>query len=222
VERRIPVTAVLDFPEGAVRLRLEDLAGLMVEAQAPGDFVPPRDAEAAAKTIQEALSRLGNTPFELADLQVAEARFVPVSALNALRRDAATALEALRRTPREREPRRPAAPKLRPLPAQALDYTWNVANQAARAFYERAGGQILEPAAELQASLDGRVVMTTRHCVKYELGWCHVHHNPEPWARLPEPSGPVFLENGPTRLECRFDCARCRMELVLHEREGQG
>ena len=222
VERRIPVTAVLDFPEGAVRLRLEDLAGLMVEAQAPGDFVPPRDAEAAAKTIQEALSRLGNTPFELADLQVAEARFVPVSALNALRRDAAMALEALRRTPREREPRRPAAPKLRPLPAQALDYTWNVANQAARAFYERAGAEVLEPAAELQASLDGRVVMTTRHCVKYELGWCHVHHNPEPWARLPEPSGPVFLENGPTRLECRFDCARCRMELVLHEREGQG
>ena len=222
VERRIPVQATLDFPQGAVRLRLEDAAGFHGEAQAPGDFAPPRDAEATAKTIQEALGRLGNTPFELAGMQVAESRFVPVSALNALRRDAAAALEAKRRAPRTREGRRARAPKLNPLPVRGLDFTWNIANRGARAFYERAGAEVLEPAAELQASLDGRVVMTTRHCVKYEMGWCHVHANPEPWVRVPEPQGPVFLENGPTRLECRFDCARCRMELVLCEPQGQG
>ena len=130
-----------------------------------------------------------------------------------------------------------------------LDFTWNIANQAARTFYERAGGKILEPAAELQVkpsrknnldsqalhrpkglqqnqpnckvdfdaapNLKDRVVMTTRHCLRYELGWCPVHPNPEPWKRLPEPKGPLFLENGPTRLECRFDCDLCRMELVL-------
>jgi putative protease len=222
VERRIPVKAHLDFPEGAVRLRLEDPTGLVAEARAPGDFIPPRDAEATANATRDSLSRLGNTPFELAELTAPESRFVPVSVLNSLRRDAAAALEDLRRAPRAREARRAPALELRPLPTRGLDFTWNVANQAARAFYERAGAQVLEPAAELQASLDGRVVMTTRHCVKYELGWCHVHANPEPWARLPEPSGPIFLENGPTRLECRFDCARCRMELVLHERGEQG
>ncbi|MBI1751254.1 MAG: U32 family peptidase [Acidobacteria bacterium] len=222
VERRIPVDAALTFPEGAVRLRLEDASGFAGEALARGDFGPARDAEASSKAILESLGRLGNTPFELADLRVAEARFVPVSVLNALRRDAAAALESLRRAPRAREPRRAPAPKLNPLPARGLDYSWNIANRAARAFYERAGGEVLEPAAELQDSLDGRVVMTTRHCVKYELGWCHVHDNPEPWARIPEPQGSVFLENGSTRLECRFDCARCRMELVLHEAREQG
>jgi len=222
VDRRIPVQATLDFPEGAVRLRLEDPTGLSAEAQAPGAFTAPRDAEATARATQEALGRLGNTPFELAGLAATEARFVPVSLLNGLRRDAAAALEAARRAPREREKRRAPAPKLNPLPLPGLDFTWNIANQAARAFYERAGAKVLEPAAELQESLDGRVVMTTRHCVKYELGWCHVHENPEPWARIPEPAGPVFLENGTTRLECRFDCARCRMELILHERREQG
>jgi len=60
--------------------------------------------------------------------------------------------------------------------------------------------------------------MTTRHCLRFELGWCPTHPNPEPWKQLAEPQGPLFLENGPTRLECRFDCARCRMELVLRER----
>ena len=54
--------------------------------------------------------------------------------------------------------------------------------------------------------------------LRYELGWCRTHPNPEPWHRLAEPEGPLYLENGPTRLECRFDCARCRMELVLRER----
>ncbi|MFZ1614865.1 MAG: U32 family peptidase [Holophaga sp.] len=215
VERRIPLKAHLDFPAGAVRLRLEDPSGLMVEAQAVGDFAAPRDADAAAQAIRDALGRLGTTPFALETLQVAEARFVPVSALNNLRREAASALEAQRRAPRPREKRRPAAPQLRLLPTLDLDFTWNISNRAARAFYERAGGKVLEPAAELQTNLQNRVVMTTRHCLRYELGWCHVHANPEPWERLPEPSGPLFIENGATRLECRFDCAQCRMELVL-------
>jgi putative protease len=221
VERRIPVAARLDFPDGAVRLRLEDPSGLAAEALAPGPCEPARDAGAALQAIRDALGRLGGTPFALDDLRVAEPRFVPASCLNSLRREAAAALEARRREPRSREARRPAAP-LGPLPVADLDFTWNIANRAARAFYERAGGKVLEPAAELQDGLKGRVVMTTRHCVKYELGWCPVHANPEPWRRLPEPRGPLFLENGATRLECRFDCRRCRMELVLRERRERG
>jgi putative protease len=216
VDRRIPVKATLDFPEGAARLRLEDPTGLAAEARATGTFGPPRDQDGATQAVREALGRLGGTPFELVEApRMAGPRFVPVSVLNALRRDAAADLEAQRRAPRAREGRRAAAARLNPLPTRGLDFTWNIANRAARAFYERAGAQVLEPAAELQADLRGRVVMTTRHCLKFELGWCLLHDNPDPWTRLPEPSGPLFLENGPTRLECRFDCARCRMELVL-------
>jgi putative protease len=218
VERRIPVRASLRFPEGAILLRLEDGTGLASEACAQGAFPPAREPEAARKTLREALERLGGTPFVLADLENAEPRFVPVSRLNALRREAAEALEALRRAPRRVAAEALPEPGLRPLPRPDLDYTWNIANAAARAFYERAGGKILEPAAELQPSLQGRVVMTTRHCLRYELGWCPAHPNPEPLKRLAEPAGVLFLENGPTRLECRFDCARCRMELVLRER----
>lgn len=222
VERRIPVTAHLDFPEGAVRLRLEDPRGFRAQAEIPGDFGAPRDAEAAARSIQEALARLGNTPFTLVALESPESRFVPLSTLNALRRDAATALEEARRAPRAREARRPAAAQVAPLPEAHLGLTWNVANQAARRFYERAGAQVLEPAAELQQDLRGRTVMSTRHCLKFELGWCRLHANPKPWKRLPEPQGALFLENGPTRLECRFDCARCRMDLVLCDSREQG
>ena len=217
VERRIPVAATLTLTDDAATLRLEDPAGLAAEARAEGRFEAPRDAEVARTAIQEALARLGNTPFELATLALPEVRFVPLKVLNGLRREAAEALEALRRSPRLREGRRPPAPELGPLPQADFDFTWNVANAAARSFYERAGAQVLEPAAELQPSLQDRVVMTTRHCVAFELGWCALHPNPEPWRRLARPEGPLYLENGPTRLECRFDCARCRMELVLRK-----
>ena len=218
VERRIPVNALLDFPDGAILLRLEDETGLVAEARAPGDFAPARDPEAARKAIREALDRLGDSPFVLTGLDLAEPRFVPVSRLNALRREAAATLEALRRAPRPRSEPGLSLPRPGPLPAADLDFTWNIANGAARAFYERAGGKVLEPAAELQSRLKDRIVMFTRHCLRYELGWCQVHPNSEPWKHLPEPAGPLFLENGPTRLECRFDCGRCRMELVLRER----
>jgi putative protease len=222
VERRIPVKAVLAFPEGKVHLSLVDPTGLAAHAEASGAFAPAREAGAGAQAIQEALGRLGNTPFLLAEVQMADVRFVPASCLNALRREAAAALEALRRAPRARPTRRAAAAERAPLPAQDLDFTWNIANQAARDFYERAGGKVQEPAAELQESLRGRVVMTTRHCLRYELGWCQVHANAEPWQHLKEPAGPLFLENGATRLECRFDCRQCRMLLVLCERREQG
>jgi len=214
VERRLPVKGLLDFPEGAVRLRLEDETGLSAEATLAGSFEAPRDPEANGRAIREALGRLGGTPFELADLEVTEALFVPVARLNALRRDAAAALEVLRSAPRPREGRRPASSGPG-LPASELDFNWNISNRAAKSFYERMGARVLEPAAELQTSLANRVVMNTRHCLRFEMGWCAVHANPEPWKRLPEPKGPLFLENGATRLECRFDCSRCRMELVL-------
>ncbi len=215
VERRIPVTARLDFTEDAVTLRLEDEAGFQAQARAEGAFGPARDPQAAAKAMRDALDRMGDSPFALAGLE-AEPRFVPVSRLNALRREATAALEALRRAPRPRPAPGAAAPAA-PLPATVLDFTWNVANRAARAFYERAGARVQEPAAELQSDLRGRVVMTTRHCLRYELGWCAIHPNAEPWRQLAEPDGPLFLENGTTRLECHFDCARCRMELILRD-----
>lgn len=215
VDRRIPVRAALDFPEGGARLRLEDEAGLTAESRLAGDFALAWEPEACRKSTRDALARLGDTPFVLADLRMGEARFVPVSRLNALRRQAAGILEEQRRAPRARPGRRVPVPDIQPPPAVELDFTWNVANRLARAFYERAGSQVLEPAAELLPGLPGRVVMTTRHCIRYELGWCRAHPNPEPWLPLSEPEGALFLENGPSRLECRFDCARCRMELVL-------
>jgi putative protease len=54
--------------------------------------------------------------------------------------------------------------------------------------------------------------MTTRYCLKYQLGFC-----PKAESRA-QYSEPLFLidEEG-HRLELRFDCARCEMEIYLRD-----
>ena len=130
------------------------------------------------------------------------APFLPVSALNALRREALDRLRA------ERERNRPKpeggiAANDAPYPERELAWTANVLNRRAEEFYRRHGVLSMEPAAETGLDLRGRRVMTTRYCIREQLGMCGAR-------------GPLTLvdEEG-RRLELRFDCRACRMEVWL-------
>ena len=99
-----------------------------------------------------------------------------------------------------------------------LDYEWNVSNSLARAFYTRHGAERIEPAFELRVGQDSAadtVVMTTRLCIKYELGWCPKHSGDAPHKKTPCPKGDLYLSNGETILRCEFDCEKCCMRLHL-------
>ncbi|MEI6167828.1 MAG: U32 family peptidase [bacterium] len=68
--------------------------GLSAKAAMAGPFEPSRDAEGVTRTAQAAFSKLGDTQFELADLQVNNPAglFIPVSVLNRVRRELTSAL----------------------------------------------------------------------------------------------------------------------------------
>ena len=68
--------------------------GLSVKAALAGPFEPSRDAEGVTRTALAAFGKLGDTPFELADLQVNNLAglFIPVSVFNRLRRELTSAL----------------------------------------------------------------------------------------------------------------------------------
>ena len=81
---------------------------------------------------------------------------------------------------------RPLVPNDVLFPATKLSYLANVLNQKAAAFYRRHQVLEIEPAAESGLDLAGRTVMTTRYCLKYELGLCPRTGNSEipppfPW-----------------------------------------
>jgi putative protease len=97
-----------------------------------------------------------------------------------------------------------------PFPEAQLTYLGNVLNRQAEAFYRRHGVAHIEPAAESGLDLRGRKVMTTRYCVKHQLGWCP-RENEAPSLREP-----LFLvdEDG-RRYQLRFKCADCEMDIVF-------
>jgi putative protease len=240
VERRIGVEAGLDFPDDCARLGLRDEDGCCAEAVSTEAFGPPKDAGRFAQVAGDALSRLGDTPFRLDECTVDPAGFLPLGRLNGLRRRAAEILAQKRIDSHPRQARRKPAPSTAalpharpthegeegpaegsfPLPHARLGYEWNVSNSLARAFYARRGVVGIEPALEVTFAPGPRpIVMTTRLCIKYELGWCPRHKNEAPAKKMADPGYPLYLVNGQTTLMCEFDCEACVMRLILGARD---
>ncbi len=71
-------------------------AGAVARADEHGTFDVGRRADAGEPAVREAFGKMGDTPFQVCDLSVAnpDRRFVPVSVLNRLRRAVAAALTA--------------------------------------------------------------------------------------------------------------------------------
>ena len=170
----------------------------------------------SAKTPQlqrrrDTLTKTGDTVYRITEVDDRLGdEFVAASQLTALRRKAIDALDrsvaahAFRRLARKKSDE----PISGPLPESA-----SVANHVAAEFYRRSGAaEPLPLALETEPerrSEKGLRVMTTRYCLRHELGAC-----------LKTPSGKqlpqkLFLKmsDRDTAFELRFDCRRCCMEL---------
>ncbi len=206
-ERRIAVRLVLS----GLTLSAVDEDGNRAEATLDVPFTAAQKPERAAETIRRQLEKMGGTEFACAgiELEAGPVPFVPVAALNAVRRD------VLARLSEARERNRPRAegridPNTAPFPERELTYLGNVLNRKAGAFYRRHGVEKIEPAAESGLDLRGRKVMTTRYCILHQLGLCLREGSTEDFA---EPL--ALIDDEGRRLELRFDCARCEMEVSL-------
>jgi putative protease len=133
---------------------------------------------------------------------------VPVSRLNAAKRELA---ERLLETRESNRPRPTGGVKRNDVryPQGHLTYLGNVLNAKARAFYRRHGVETIEPAAESGVNLSGKVVMTTKYCLRRELGLCQ-------GTGEKAPAEPMILEDQEgRRYPVRFRCGNCGMEIFL-------
>jgi putative protease len=205
-ERRIGVRLVLAETPGGFRLAALDEDGVSVSVEAPLAREPARDPEKALAAARTQLAKVGGTIFRLdgLELDVSSPWFLPVSFLNRLRREALEALEAerLRTHPRADAP---IVPNHVPYPARVLDRRANVVNRSAEAFYRRHGVEEIEQGVELRDDNRETILMTTRHCVRYEVGLC----------RGEAASGEdLFINNGTGTYRLEFDCGECRMRIT--------
>lgn len=212
-ERKIRLSLLLEeSPQGLI-LSGTDEDGNQARIELAGERQPARKKEAARQTILAQLTKLGNTVFECSDVQLrtAETYFFPVSQLNAAKREL---VERLLRVRQANRPRLSGTIQKNtvPYPEKHLTYLGNALNEKARIFYRRHGVETIAPAAESGLDLSGQVVMTTKYCLRQELGLCRPNGS--------EPAEPLILEDEDGRqFELRFRCGSCGMEILWGRKE---
>ncbi|MCI9285016.1 MAG: U32 family peptidase [Muribaculaceae bacterium] len=157
------------------------------------------------------LDKLGDTPFRAVKIvDIAGGRFIPASALAAMRRDAVAMLIKARAMTRSVRLRRTEDPAIS-CPTTTLTIHDNVANRLARQFYTDHGVSLITPAAESVRPEGETMVMTTRYCIRKELGCCLLTPTASKMPRQ------LYLRSCTSdmkmRVEC--DCSRCGMNLYM-------
>jgi len=146
-------------------------------------------------------------------LKLSQSWFLPVSAINALRREATEKLEAARLANHPRPPRAVPAANPAPYPQDELTYLGNVFNAKARAFYEKHGVKLIADAYEANQEKGMVSLMITRHCLRYSFNLCPKevkHLKPDP----------MTLINGNEKLILKFDCKACEMHVIGKMKKG--
>ncbi|MEG0947921.1 MAG: U32 family peptidase [Bacteroidales bacterium] len=205
--RKIEADLLLEETSAGFRLTLTDTDGFtaVAEMQQAKELARSEQSENQKKQ----LAKLGNTLFEARNVTIGfdEPYFIPSSVLAELRRNGAEALlEARKKGYKRNEP--VFKPTMHAFPQLQLSYLGNVTNTNAKSFYQQHGVTEVAPGFELK-QVDGVPLMFTKHCVKYAMGWCKKLQKAEN-----TPDEPLFLEYRDNRLQLKFDCRLCEMQVL--------
>jgi putative protease len=220
-ERRIGIHLVLEGTDSTLALTATDEDGNYASASVQLAFERSRGTADASVQWEEQLRRLGDTLFEVRDLRMAvpRDRFLPLSMINALRREAIDGIMKARGLALQPLPRAKPAETASPYPQESLTYLANVFNRKARDFYARHGVRLIEPAYEAGAERDEVSLMITRHCVRYALSLCPKQAKGVTGVQGTVKAEPLKLVHGRDELTLRFDCKSCEMH-VIGKRKG--
>lgn len=174
------------------------------------DETPQPALKPQAERQREVLSKLGDTIFSLRSCEIKGDYFIPVSVIAQIRRETIDLLERSHRIAYCRDLRQ-SEEKTATFPYQNIASADNVANHIAHQFYREHGVHSIEPAIECKTGEinKGTVVMTTRYCLRRELGACLKEKGSD---KLPSP---LFLRNGKALLKVNCNCSRCEMTISI-------
>jgi collagenase-like PrtC family protease len=170
-----------------------------------------KNEESTTPNIKKNLSKTGNTPFIVDGINVEFSQnwFLPISKINDIRRVVLEQLIDIRVKEYHREEFQITKTD-HPYPVSQLDFTYNVSNRLAKEFYKRHGVTEIEKAFELQWDPGKSRVMTTKYCVKYELGKCARFQRDTMGEKVVEP---LILKQGELEYKLKFNCKPCEMEI---------
>ena len=209
VSRVIELKMHLQQHDGKLILTVEDERGCKVDAvfDASYDIAQTPQEEARKRVLQ----KLGNTIYKVASIKDDWGNvFIPASKLTDLRRKAIDALDEQWKNIDRRNHRRMENANCMLPQGNKLSYHDNVANRLAEEFYRQHGATTIEHAVEVDRKAAGReiVVMTTRYCLRREMGYCLKTSQGARW------KSPLHITSANHRFRLDFDCSKCEMKVV--------
>ncbi len=200
--RTLPVAIKVSFLGDKLTAYAETV-GTRITLEQEASYPEADNSERAETVFSTQMRKSGGSVFEITDISVeGTVPFMPVSAINALRRDLLDMLL------KERTAcyRRPAGIPLTPVAGgDKADYRFNVVNAWSRRFYELCGFTDIEQGVELRDDFIGIEAMRTRYCIRRELGMC---------IKESGRGGKLYLENNGNRFALDFDCTHCMMSVT--------
>jgi 23S rRNA 5-hydroxycytidine C2501 synthase len=208
-----------EVKEGFV-LKITDEDGIEVSLTLNTEKHPAKNGKTAEETTRKQLSKLGGTLFICEELKIdwTQPYFLTIKECNEYRRELIALLEkerirqfANQQTLNYKSTIAHLQSKIEnnsvPYPAQHLDYSANVSNKKAEAFYRRHGVKSIDPAFEKQNKVKNAVVMTMKHCLRFQYDLCA--------GRNAVNVEPLYLEDARNRYRLEFDCQQCQMKVVV-------
>ena len=228
--RKIGVAMLLDETPDGIALTLRDEDRCEGHAAIACDKQPARDPN--PDNIKRQLCKLGDTPFEATSVTInlATPLFFPAAVLNKVRREAVQDL--IERRLAAARPSFSTQSKVTsdiPYFETALDYRANVINSKAEQFYRQHGVQSIDPGLDKNMVLfdavgknrptwdeafDGKALMTTKYCLRYELGCCLKQTAKNGNGKIKN-DDILLLRNQNRWLQLYFDCHHCQMTIQL-------
>ena len=213
-ERKIGIEMLFCVSRRGFSLDIKDEDGVSVVQHIAAEHAESNKPIHNSNNIVKQLSKLGNTPFVATKVSdVTEGRyFITAGTLNELRRKAVELLKEYRIEHFHPEDRMRHDQK-QPYPAAELDYRANVINNKAELFYKHHGVNEIERGLEQTEDYDGKALMTTKYCLRYELGCCLQGKNESKPQVAIAPTDTLILRNNDHLFSLEFDCQQCLMKI---------
>ena len=152
------------------------------------------------ENIISQLQKAGETDFYVEKVQINSEKipFLPISKINEMRREILDLLMEERIKNYKRE--LPKNRKVVPFILNEGDYKLNIHNDYAKQFYEKRGCKIKEHSLEKTKYTSNKIIMQTKHCLKYAFNLCGKNKNLT-----------LIDEASNKRYKLEFDCKNCQM-----------
>ena len=214
-ERKISVSMTFGETAEGVSLTIKDEDGCEATTETICEKMAANNKERAKDMITKQLSKLGGTPFQATEITLATNNlpFLPAAAINDLRRKAVDLLQDERLWhfyPKDTT----LIPNEIPYFETCLDGRANIVNSKTEAFYRRHNVTTIERGPD-QPNIGFKKdfpLMTTKYCLRYELGQCLMHKCNKSIDK--DYCGELYLLNNGRRFRLYFDCKNCEMQIL--------